>query len=254
MIIFNSKNHVAIGLYIVALFLIAGLVGHEVVGDLVTTGNLVVGGTRTALSKGTAAPGTCTTGDVFFDTDATAGSNWFGCTATNTWTLMGGGGGGTGKYYQSWFGTRDFAGNRGFPFSTANQGADGFYDVSSQSSTASSVQGFNVSTTANEKAGVSFRLPFTPSAWTFYIHGNSRSTSQVTFSVTRSCSADGEAAATADNAVTGSTTPAATNRYYVVPITMVLTGCASGEVARVVVATTTTVNTDIIGLSTEVAP
>jgi hypothetical protein len=40
----------------------------------------------------TAAPATCTTGMVHFDTDAAAGSNWFGCTATNTWTLMSGGG------------------------------------------------------------------------------------------------------------------------------------------------------------------
>jgi hypothetical protein len=43
---------------------------------------------------GTAPPGTCTTGAAFFDTDATAGSNVYGCTATNTWTLEGGGGGG----------------------------------------------------------------------------------------------------------------------------------------------------------------
>jgi len=43
--------------------------------------------------NGTTAPGTCTVGMVFFDTDATAGSNWYGCTATNTWTLMGGSGG-----------------------------------------------------------------------------------------------------------------------------------------------------------------
>jgi hypothetical protein len=42
-----------------------------------------------------AAPATCTVGMVWFDTNATAGSNWFGCTAANTWTLLGGGGGGT---------------------------------------------------------------------------------------------------------------------------------------------------------------
>lgn len=52
-------------------------------------GNLIVTGTRTSLSKGTTAPATCTVGDVFFDTDAAAGSNWFGCTATNTWTAQG---------------------------------------------------------------------------------------------------------------------------------------------------------------------
>lgn len=41
---------------------------------------------------GTTAPATCAVGEVFFDSDATAGSNWYGCTASNTWTLLGGGG------------------------------------------------------------------------------------------------------------------------------------------------------------------
>ena len=38
--------------------------------------------------KGTTAgkPATCTLGEMYFSTDATAGQNWFFCTATNTWT------------------------------------------------------------------------------------------------------------------------------------------------------------------------
>lgn len=43
--------------------------------------------------KGTSTPATCQVGQLFFDTNAAAGSNVFGCTSTNTWTLMGGGGG-----------------------------------------------------------------------------------------------------------------------------------------------------------------
>lgn len=35
------------------------------------------------------APATCTIGEVYFDSNATAGSNWFGCTAANTWTVQG---------------------------------------------------------------------------------------------------------------------------------------------------------------------
>ena len=46
------------------------------------------------LPNGTSAPGTCTVGDVFFDTDATAGSNFYGCTSSNTWTLLSGSGSG----------------------------------------------------------------------------------------------------------------------------------------------------------------
>ncbi len=44
--------------------------------------------------EGTTPPATCGVGECFFDTDATAGSNLFGCTATDTWTLQSGGGGG----------------------------------------------------------------------------------------------------------------------------------------------------------------
>lgn len=44
---------------------------------------------------GTSDPGTCTVGDMFFRSDLTAGQNVKGCTATNTWTLQGDGGGGS---------------------------------------------------------------------------------------------------------------------------------------------------------------
>lgn len=53
----------------------------------------LTGKTRTAVFKsGTTPPATCTIGDEFFDTDTTAGSNFLGCTATNTWTAQGAGG------------------------------------------------------------------------------------------------------------------------------------------------------------------
>lgn len=40
-------------------------------------------------------PATCTIGEMYFATDATAGQNWYYCTATNTWTAQSGGGGGS---------------------------------------------------------------------------------------------------------------------------------------------------------------
>lgn len=43
--------------------------------------------------KGTTAPATCTVGELFYDTDAPAGSNLYACTAANTWTLQAGGSG-----------------------------------------------------------------------------------------------------------------------------------------------------------------
>lgn len=39
---------------------------------------------------GTSLPATCSVGDAFFDSDATAGQNVFVCTSTNTWTLSSG--------------------------------------------------------------------------------------------------------------------------------------------------------------------
>lgn len=44
-----------------------------------------------SMKTGTATPGTCAVGELFYDTDAPAGQNIYGCTATNTWTLQGGG-------------------------------------------------------------------------------------------------------------------------------------------------------------------
>ena len=39
-------------------------------------------------------PSTCTVGQTYFETNATAGQNLFGCTAANTWSQLSGGGGG----------------------------------------------------------------------------------------------------------------------------------------------------------------
>lgn len=44
-----------------------------------------------SIRTGTTTPSTCSVGDVFFDTDATAGRNIYGCTSANTWTLEGDG-------------------------------------------------------------------------------------------------------------------------------------------------------------------
>lgn len=44
------------------------------------------------LTRGTTLPGTCAVSQLFFDTDAAPGQNLHGCTATNTWTPLGGGG------------------------------------------------------------------------------------------------------------------------------------------------------------------
>lgn len=45
------------------------------------------------IKVGTAIPAVCTAGELYFKSDAPAGSNLFGCTATNTWTVMSAAGG-----------------------------------------------------------------------------------------------------------------------------------------------------------------
>lgn len=46
------------------------------------------------IKTGTALPATCTTGDLYFETSAPAGSNLYGCVSTNTFILQSGGGSG----------------------------------------------------------------------------------------------------------------------------------------------------------------
>lgn len=48
--------------------------------------------TRAAYTQGGANPGTCSVGQIFFNTSSTAGSNLQLCTSTNTWTAVAGSG------------------------------------------------------------------------------------------------------------------------------------------------------------------
>ncbi len=43
---------------------------------------------------GSSAPAKCDVGEVFFNSGASVGQNWYGCTSADTWSLMGGGGSG----------------------------------------------------------------------------------------------------------------------------------------------------------------
>jgi hypothetical protein len=73
----------------------SGNVTHS--GTLTSTGTVNnTGATHTmAVKTGSSTPSTCTQGELFFSTAATAGQNLYFCTATNTWTQMSGGGSST---------------------------------------------------------------------------------------------------------------------------------------------------------------
>jgi hypothetical protein len=49
------------------------------------------------VKTGTTLPSTCSVGDLFFQTNAVAGSNLYGCATANTWTVQSGGGSGGGS-------------------------------------------------------------------------------------------------------------------------------------------------------------
>jgi hypothetical protein len=75
-----------------------GLTGSAVSGSrLSLSGRLDVGsGSGFRPPSGTTLPASCEVGEQFFKTDADVGKNSYGCTAANTWTLQGDGGGSDG--------------------------------------------------------------------------------------------------------------------------------------------------------------
>lgn len=72
----------------------------KAVSNLSATGTVNFGGavstSPTVVGLTAALPATCTAGNLYFETDATAGSNLLGCTSGNTWTIVGPGGSATG--------------------------------------------------------------------------------------------------------------------------------------------------------------
>jgi hypothetical protein len=63
----------------------AGIISAEAAATV----NFGSAAATTPAKIGTTPPGTCTVGQTFFDTNATAGTNWLLCTATNVWTAAG---------------------------------------------------------------------------------------------------------------------------------------------------------------------
>lgn len=92
------KATITFGLLAISLSLSAQ---QTVYGDRTITGTLAAGvvnfasATSTSPHKvGTSLPATCSVGQTFFKSDATAGQNMYVCTSTNTWTTQGGSGSG----------------------------------------------------------------------------------------------------------------------------------------------------------------
>lgn len=89
-----------IRLAIVLLFSLAGQAFGQTMVDLRTQSksvNFSAQASTIPAAVGTALPASCQTGQLFFNSAASAGANLFGCTSTNLWTVMTSGGSGTGS-------------------------------------------------------------------------------------------------------------------------------------------------------------
>lgn len=92
----NTRTKITLAILASALL----LWGAQTAGSLdvtdTLTAKIVSFGSSTSTQPhktGTTLPATCSVGQTFFKSDATAGQNVYGCTATDTWTQLGGSGG-----------------------------------------------------------------------------------------------------------------------------------------------------------------
>ena len=126
-----------------------------VAGSNVTiTGNWptqTINGVGSSVNAGSTLPATCTVGQLFFNTAAAAGSNLYGCTAANTYTVIGGAtltsplpvaNGGTGTATPSLVAGTNVTVSGNWPNQTINAAGG------SSSGNATSLQGAAVSATA----------------------------------------------------------------------------------------------------------
>lgn len=70
---------------------LAALAGAQTLVDLRTQSksvNFTAANSTSPFQAGTSLPATCSVGQAFFQTNAAAGLNLYGCTATNSWTLF----------------------------------------------------------------------------------------------------------------------------------------------------------------------
>jgi hypothetical protein len=99
----TMKQYRRIGKSLLILLTAMPFAGAQTKIDLATQSKHVdfSGANSTKPAKvSTAIPAMCSIGEIFFDTNAPAGQNLYGCTATNTWNQLGGNGAGAGMASQ----------------------------------------------------------------------------------------------------------------------------------------------------------
>lgn len=76
------------------------LTGKTLTSPTINDGTLDLGSGLLEVPNSTSLPGTCTPGQVYFDTDATSGQRFYACNATDSWVALGAGGGGAKTTYR----------------------------------------------------------------------------------------------------------------------------------------------------------
>jgi hypothetical protein len=189
------------------------------------------GASAVRIKTGTTVPASCTIGDVFFDTDATAGQNVYGCTATNTWTLQGDGGGGSSTAYIS------------FPAANCQLGAAGtgfalpasLYPSPGCATGTNTLVGYLEWPDADGDYYAQATIPLTGTIASINVSGKwrtSATTGDVVIQLQTACFANGETVDPAWNTAQTITETAAgttllANDFSLTGLT--LTGCSSGE-------------------------
>jgi hypothetical protein len=173
----------------------------------------------------TTLPATCSVGMVYFDSDAPAGSNWYGCTALNTWTVQGGGGTYINLTLSSCNGNATTANANSFDYPSGGAFPEcrfGYGGINFQGNS------------ANLSGWTKFILPqtFTTIRLDARYSNKYANTNEVTFSITTSCDTALEAGQTFNSAQTitasGDNGGNETLRTFSIS-SLTLTGCSAGN-------------------------
>jgi hypothetical protein len=99
-------------------------------------------------------------------------------------------------------------------------------------------------------AGVSFRMPVTPTSWTFTVEIYSAAASAPTLQLAKTCVAPGSAHTTAyGGAQTATVSPAAAGRYHSYSFAVTPGSCVAGDFVQIQLSQTTAVATNIVSMS-----
>jgi len=204
-----------------------------------TGSNSFTAATRTAPHRsGSGAPAaSCTVGDTYFRTDATAGQNMYLCTSTNTWTQDTGGGGGLAMYdlpfldYNATSGSFDPAWNFSDSFTATGYDASGASCPATSGIAECGFRWFGLGDATQRWGTRTIRLPstWTSGTITFSLLFATGGTIDPVFKVATKCYTSGSVPPAYNASQTLPSGTVATGRTYTRSVNLDTTGCAGGR-------------------------